>query len=297
MDLVYNNYLRGYGNGTTWRVEIDPPSRPVKSYYEETCIAAEMVWSRKQGNLNVLYSGGMDSEYVINVFLSMGMRVTPVIMKLGPDYNYHDFNNAIKFCRERDISFTVVDLDFEKFVETQLLEILERNQSGRYQMAATMWLASQVDGTVITGNDPPLLVQRKPWKQHPHGIFLEELEVIHSQFNCWKNDGIYGTPFFLSYTPEMMLAILKEQTYVDFATGRHNHATTDAVKINVFNNQNKFAMEPRTKYTGYETIERSNIFAHSNIQDTVKKLLKWRGITYFKYDALVDRLTSGISQV
>lgn len=295
MELIHNNYMRGSGNGPTWNVSIDPPGRSVKSYYEEACIAAEMVWSKKQGRIYVLYSGGMDSEYVINVFLSLGMNVTPVVMNLEPFYNRHDVHYALKFCKSRNLSYYTINLDFDTFVKSgKMLEILTRNKAGRYEMAATMWLATQLDGTVITGNDPPLLLNRKG---ELAGVFLEELEYIHSQFNCWQNDNVYGTPFFLSYTPEMMLSILKEETFVKFSKGDHDHKTTDAVKIGVFNNQNKFTMEPRNKYTGYEQLKHKPIFNHPDIQFSLKEHTKWCGATYFDYSTILNRLTSQVSSV
>ena len=294
MELIHNNYMRGTGNGPTWNVEIDPPTRPVKSYYEEACVAAEMVWSQKQGTVYVMYSGGMDSEYVINVFLSLGMDVTPVIMRLQPNYNDHDFQYALKFCNKRGLSYQIIDLDFDKFVSSgKMFEIATRNKAGRYELTASMWLASQLDGTVLTGNDPPLLLHR--YKSMP-GVYLEELEYIHSQFNCWRNDGIYGTPFFLSYTPEMMLAILNEQTFVDFSK-TPQIKNTDSVKIGVFNNQNKFVMETRTKFTGYEYVAKSKIYNHPDIQRSLKEHKQWCGVTYFEYNKLRSWLTSQIPEV
>jgi len=34
MELIKDNYLRGFETGDTWRVEIDPSNRPVKSYFK-----------------------------------------------------------------------------------------------------------------------------------------------------------------------------------------------------------------------------------------------------------------------
>jgi len=244
--LLKDNYFRHHGSGDNFSITFDPITTPFGNYFEESKIAAEEVYALKTGNLHLMYSGGMDSEYVINVFLSLGMKVTPVIMRLQPGYNDHDTHYAMKFCQNNKLDYHLINLNYDKFVETQMLDIMERNRVGRYEIAASMWLAKQVDGTVITGNDPPLLLQR--YKEAPRGIFLEELEYIHSQFNCWKNDGIYGTPFFLSYTPEMMLAILKEPTFVEFAQKQHPYKSTDYVKVGVFNNQTKFKLEPKPNH-------------------------------------------------
>lgn len=298
MELIHNNYMRGYDNGNMWRVEIDPPHIIPKSYYEEACKAAEIIWSQKQGELHVLYSGGMDSEYVISVFKSLGMNVIPVIMKLKSKtgyYNKHDLDYAFKFCTNTNLSYQTYELDFDKFIKSgEALSIINSCQCSRYEMAASMWLASQVNGTVITGNDPPTVLGM------PFGYCLEELEVSHSQLTYWRNNNIEGTPFFLEYTPEMLLSFLQDTAIIKFVqqpidyvykNRSFNAISTDTVKVSVFNNQDKFVIEPRTKYTGYETIQTSAIASHENALLANQNKALWDGKCYYDYRVLMNKLT------
>ena len=281
MEYIKDNYLRGYGSGPTWRVEIDPATRPVGTYYEEACKAAEIVWSQKQGELFVLYSGGMDSEYVINVFLSLGMKVTPVVMRLQK-YNAHDTDYAYTFLRDRGLTHYSFDLNFDQFVESgQMRSIAEASCCATFGLSASMWLAKQLDGTILTGNDPPLL------RTTSSGRMLEELQYIHSQFNFYKKESIYGTPFFLSYTPEMMLSFLKNNTIQHYARGAYPQCSdTNQVKAMVYNDQNKFKITNRIKYTGYEQIMKSKIFKHGDVQALCPRE-EWNGVSYFKYNEIV----------
>ena len=207
MDLLYNNYMRSSGNGPTWCVEIDPPTRPVKSYYEETVIAAEMIWATKEGPLQLCYSGGLDSEYVLAVLTKLGMKVDVIIMRTA--YNYPETAYAFRYCEANNIIPTIIDLDYDKFVDSyEYLEIAESMKCAAWQLPSNMWLAKQLDGTVITGNDPPHM----KLNQKNNLWYLDEEEIIHSQFNFWKQNKIKGTPFFLSYTPELMLSFLLDPT-------------------------------------------------------------------------------------
>jgi hypothetical protein len=246
MELLHGNYLRGYGHGPTWTVEIDPPTRPVKSYYEETKVAIEMVWANKQGPLQLCYSGGLDSEYVLSVLLEMGMTVEPVIMRTA--YNHPETNYAFRFCEDKRLTPTIIDLDYDKFVESgQLLEIAKNIDCASWQIPANMWLCSQLDGTVITGNDPPHLIKKADglW-------YLDEEEIIHSQFNYFKKYNIYGTPFLLSYTPELMYSFLIDPTMSDLGNDRiQGKLGSNSTKVHVFNNNNgAFRLENRTKLCG-----------------------------------------------
>lgn len=297
MELIHKNYLRGSGHGPTWNVEIDPPSRPVKSYYEETVIAANMIWDQKQGKIHLLYSGGLDSEYVLGVFLNLGMEIQPVIMKLRSDtgeiYNIHELNYAFEYCNQKNLSPTIIDLNFDEFVRSgKFLEISESVECAAYQLPASMWLASQIDGTVITGNDPPhmkLNTTDNLW-------YLDEEEYNHTLLTYWKKYGVYGTPYFTSYTPEMMLSFLLDPTMEALA----NHAYpgklgTNSTKVNVFNRYSNLNLVQRVKQHGYEKVETCPIFEHTAIQTVISRKDRWLGTSDHQYHKVVATLKSGLT--
>lgn len=291
MNLLYNNYMRSSGHGDTWCVEIDPPSRPVKSYYEETVIAAEMIWSMKEGPLYLCYSGGLDSEFVLAVLKKLGMQVNVVIMKTA--YNHPETQYAFKYCSANNIDPIIIDLDYDKFVSSdEYLEIAESMQCAAWQIPANMWLAKQLDGTVLTGNDPPhmkLNLKDNKW-------YLDEEEIIHSQFNFWRQNKIKGTPFFLSYTPELMLSFLLDPTMQQLANNNiSGKLGTNSTKVHVFNNGSGFTLENRIKKCGYELVEESSIFHHPNIQTVRSWENKWKGTSDHQYHDVVNKLSNGVS--
>ena len=109
---LQDGYLSWTGNGPTWRVHINSVNRPIKSFYEETVLVAEHIWAKKQGKIHLCYSGGLDSEYVLAVFRTLGMPITPVIMRT--QYNHHETQYAFKYCDENSIKPVVIDLDYDK---------------------------------------------------------------------------------------------------------------------------------------------------------------------------------------
>lgn len=288
MDLLYNNYMRSSGNGPTWCVEIDPPTRPVKSYYEETVIAAEMIWATKEGPLQLCYSGGLDSEYVLAVLTKLGMKVDVIIMRTA--YNYPETAYAFRYCEANNIIPTIIDLDYDKFVDSyEYLEIAESMKCAAWQLPSNMWLAKQLDGTVITGNDPPHM----KLNQKNNLWYLDEEEIIHSQFNFWKQNKIKGTPFFLSYTPELMLSFLLDPTMERLANNEiPGKLGTNSTKVEVFNRDSGLQLENRLKKSGYELVEKSFIFQHPNIQTVISWEEKWKGTSDHQYHEVVKKLQS-----
>ena len=160
MELTKNNYLRGYGHNDEWHVNIIPAARKVKSYYEETVDAMENLYATKTGKFQVLYSGGVDSQYVCEVLLKLKMDFEPIIIRLtgnnGEVYNQHDISYAFDFCTSKNITPIIYDLNFDDFVESgKIVEIAESVNCCSFALPATLHVVSQLDGyTVIAGGDP-----------------------------------------------------------------------------------------------------------------------------------------------
>ena len=241
MELIKDNYLRGSGSGDTWHVDIDPPKRKVKTYFEETLITSEYMYANKTGKLMLMLSGGLDSEYVFRVFRHLKFDFTPVIIRLvgkhyHTDYNIHDTKNAFEICKNHDITPTVITFDFDKFVDSgELFENMHRFHAGGFGVATILKVVELLDGFTVYGNDPPYMrLNNGVWQ-------LEEEEMIHAILRAYKGLNLNGCPFLLSYTAEMMLSFLLEPRIVNLANGMYPGKTgTNSSKSYVFNNGSGF---------------------------------------------------------
>lgn len=291
MDFLRNNYMKSSGNGESWHVDISPAEYNVGTYFQETVKTMEYVYANKDGHLYVLYSGGMDSEYVCEILLYLKMNFTPVIIDIK--YNAHDIDYAFKFCERKNIKPLVIDFNYDKFVESgEIVEIANNMKCCSYRMPATMKAMLELDGFVMLGNDPPYMRKNgNKWQ-------LEEEEVIHSIFNFYKHYNIKGCPFVLSYSPEMMLSFLIDPTMKDLATGKKytGRLGTNSTKVNVFNNNNNsFQISNRKKFTGYEQIENSDLINHPNIKLIESYRSKWNGCYKVDYDVIVKQLSKELN--
>lgn len=298
MELTKDNYLFGTGHGKTWHVNIDPPLRKVKTYFEETLEAVEYVYANKTGKFQVLYSGGLDSQYVCEVLLHLGMEFDPVIIELknnaGDVLNSHDIQFAYEFCNAKNITPVVYDLNFENFVKTgKNVEIAKSVTCCSFALPATMHVASQLDGFSLLGNDPPYL-------RNENGTWvLEELEYIHSLLRFYKKYEVNGCPFLLSYTPEMMLAFLLDPRIKQLGSGKFPaRKGSNSSKSYVFNNGSGFNMPVydfatmnRIKFTGYENIFKSELMSHPNLAVFEEFKKEWNGEYLEPYADAVKRLS------
>jgi hypothetical protein len=281
---LHDGYLNWSGEGSSWNVDIKPVTQPVKSFYEETVKVAEMIWSQKSSPLYLCYSGGLDSEFVLCLFLNLKMNIQPVIMRT--QYNHPETKYAFKLCEEKNIKPIIIDLDYDKFIESgKFLEIATETKCAAYQYIANMWLTSQIDGTVITGDsNPHIFLKDGKW-------YVDEIEPTYRQFDYFIKNKIEGTPFFLSYTVEQYLSFLIDPTMKRLANNELPGKTGSySSKVHVYNNQDIFVLEQRKKLTGYELVESSSIFNHPDMKLVESWKSKWWGSHDTEYYTLINKL-------
>ena len=86
IDLVKNNYYRKIGTGSTFSVEFDKMPSATLNHTEESKKAAIELYDLKQGELHLCYSGGVDSEFMLSIFMELGIPFTPVVFKITPNW-------------------------------------------------------------------------------------------------------------------------------------------------------------------------------------------------------------------
>lgn len=300
MELIKDNHMYGTGNGPTWQCTMGAPNKKVGSYYAETVNAFEYIYANKTGKFQVLYSGGADSQYVCEVLLKLGMPFEAVVIHLttsdGQVLNDDDIKYAYDFCESKGIKLVKYNLDFEKFVDSgKILEIAIDCQCSKLTLPATMHTVGQLDGYVIVGSGDPYL--RYKSKENMWGILQSEWEF--SWINYYNNNRINGTPFILSYTSEMLLAYLLDDSINKLGTGQFpGKLGSYSTKSRVYNNQSGFNItaydyvkKNRIKLTGYEKIQYLPIMDHPNIKKFTEFLDIWDGEHFEEYTKLVERLS------
>jgi hypothetical protein len=284
IDFVKNNYLKFLGTGPSFHFEMDQlPLR--KNFYLECCLAAEEIYANKQGQLYVMYSGGVDSENTLSVFLSLRMNVIPVIIKFKNNYNNHDLTYAFDFCESNNISPLVIDFDFDQFVISgKILEIADEMKTSTYHRPATAYAIGQLDGTVLAGDGEFYI------KKYENGVWNIEIDQHElSVYNFMKKQGIIGTTHFNCYTPQMVAAWMTDPTMEDLANNRvPGKLGSHSSKYIIYSRHSPVKFKKRPKITGYEVIEKSPIFQHPNIKEITEMNKIYNGTISIPYSNFVS---------
>jgi hypothetical protein len=257
---IKSNFMRPSGTGLTWKFDLDPLPKKFDNYFIEACRAAEEIYDLKEGKLHVMYSGGVDSEHALAVFLHLGIDVTPVIVKLSPDYNNHDISYALKFCEKKNIKPRIIEIDFKKFLESGKFEevnnIIKSNACGR---ASTCYALGQVDGSIVCGEGDPH-ISKDPTTEI---WYFNDVEHAYSMNTYREHKGIDGTIFFNGYTPEMYSAFLTDPRMRNLADNKvPGKLGSHSSKYIIYNRHSGFNLEKRPKYHGFEKILETELITH-----------------------------------
>jgi hypothetical protein len=146
---------------------------------------------RQTKYVEVLYSGGLDSELVLLSCLKNNIPVIAITLVIKIDgliINTHDLYYAEKFCRENNITHKLIELDADKFFrDGKHLAYLTPYYITEPHVATHLWLIEQCSYFPILGGD-------WPWVQtHIENKVLSPFRLEFSSYERFMTDkGIHG---------------------------------------------------------------------------------------------------------
>jgi hypothetical protein len=192
---------------------------------------------RQSKYVEVLYSGGLDSELVLLSCIRNNIPVkamTLVIKIKGLIINTHDLYYAQKFCVEHNIEHKMVELDADKFFENgTYLNYLTPYHITEPHVATHMWLIEQCSYFPIIGGDWPWV------HMHVDNKILSPFKMEFSSYERFMKDkGIYGIGNMISNSLESSCKFI--QLHLDNYQGNEN--------ISVFKTRMYQNIEPTIEY-------------------------------------------------
>ena len=214
---------------------------------QECLQTAKLIREDKKGSLQLLFSGGIDSEIILRSFRQLEIPIDVVVIRFKNDLNIQDISWAVVTLEGLGIKYRFLDLDIRKFLENEAFDKAKISQSRAPFMHVLCWALDQLDGIPILGSGELELVRNETTKSYEH-IENESRMGMLKYLNYNNRDGV---PLFFQYTPELMLSWLQEPLIKGFVA-YSSEANSRARKTEIFHNY--FDMLPRRKYDGYEKI-------------------------------------------
>jgi hypothetical protein len=279
----------------TWCVDYGRSSRPARDWRSECIETARLIRDDTSLDLWVLFSGGIDSEVVLQSFIFAGIPVRAAITRFRNDLNRQDTRFAVKFCETHRIPYKLLDIDIVEFFESgDAFAYAERTRCVQPQLLHTMWAMDKVDGYPILGSAECYLVKRSAQPdfllgadEDPNVWEMFEKERIASWYRHLMVRNRDGCAGFFQYNPENMLSFLTDCIMEDLCLNRiPNETDTMSLKGAIY--RKHFLLEPRPKYHGFENV--------LHLDDRLRPILErsfgdHNGIVKTPYDKLVAMLS------
>lgn len=254
----YDNvpYARREDKAQTFQIWYDKPE-VIGSLREQSINAAKAVRELTDKEIVVLYSGGMDSEWVIESFVSAGIEVTPLIIEYAGGLNSHDINWAKRYLSRRNITnviHEVLDLR-EWYASSQIKEIAYQTQT--IELAYTTQFQSLIRNNngsrfFITGYDEPGMAADDSGAERQWKLFYNERH--YSVVKLFAEYGIPGAPNWGRFDSKLFASYVCQPQWQMLAANMYSPQiwNSELVKVPMFQAAFPF-MEARPKYTGFET--------------------------------------------
>jgi hypothetical protein len=274
-EYTENNHFKfGYDNqwfidrpnvNNKWSVQYGQCKRPVQNWREECKLAASKIYDQRKGlPIDILFSGGKDSEITLRSFLEIKVPVNVHFVDYD-FYNMYDKRWATKICEFFNIKLNIHNLDIRKFWRSdECMQIANSSKSVSPQLISQQWLMSQVDGIPVLGSGEcytarsDIAIQKKIEKGHRNlnnvNWVLVEREKIATWYRYLISNNRPGIPGFFQYTPELMLSFLEDPICQDL------HSNITKGKLSNSSSKSSICLKhwpevkKRYKKTGFENL-------------------------------------------
>jgi hypothetical protein len=192
----------------------------VKSYYEELKDNATRIRDMFTGSLDLLFSGGIDSEVVLRIYNDLKIPINVYIFKYENNYNYREFNQAIKVCEALGSNYTVIDFNLEKFFENEAHSIWSKANCRGSGWLPHMKMTEYLDGTPIIGSGDPYWVRTSKdlTMQHPWVFEIDEGAKAWTVYHKHIQRNVVAD--WYEYSPEMIISHLNLPLIQDLLNDR-----------------------------------------------------------------------------
>ena len=283
MHLSYLNYITFSGHGSDWAVHLKrSTSNSLGSWKAESIRAAQIISKEANEPIMLLFSGGIDSEFMIRIFTEAAVEFKVGIIDYN-GWNTHDTKYAYDYCKQHGIDPITVSVDIENLIASGEFENIATNaKCCAHQMIPVMKGLTLFNGTIIMANGEPY------FKNYEGNWQWEETEKVNAYNNFYNIYDIDGTPDFLRYTPEMVLAFANNSLVKDLVNNKlPGKLSTRTSKNKIYSDGFNFVT--REKYTGWEKIRETAW--HDESLTIISKIQEgYNGVFSLPVNELITRL-------
>ena len=218
-------------------------------------------------NICLFYSGGGDSEIILQSFIGAG-RVPKKIIFLDYGTNLYDRHFAMSFAKFYRIPIETIPFDAVEMLNSgESFEICNKYQCG--QIGLSFYLKAIEDHCknyyVVTGDEPYIENMQNPINGTSEWQFFAR-ESFYSLWKVFIHNQVDGCPNFIQYSPELFASFFEDRVMRLLRNGQTKFTTSNQVKQTMY--RNNFFLRYREKSTGMENF---GTLIHQKNQELLEK--------------------------
>jgi hypothetical protein len=243
------------GKMNSFHTELQDIEFPVGRTLSE---AINDILSKRQTKfVEILFSGGLDSECAMNMCLANNIPVRAVTMKLhinGIVVNTQDLYYSEKYCRENHVEQKIIDLNIATFFENgDFASYLDPYRMTVPHAATHFWLLEQCTGYPVLGGD-----YNWPWAGTGHHALSPARHSISCYSRFMEDKGIDGVGHLMNATLETNLMLIREHVRLienDTVGAYGPDHRVIYLKKHIYENLGSKPLDPRMRSFGWESID------------------------------------------
>jgi len=173
-------------------------------------VAAEIY--ERYGPIDILFSGGLNSQIILKCFIDLGIPVNIKIFSYENNINYHwDVAAAEKFCKDHSLHYQKINFDLQKFFENDAEDFFLKSFNADVSKLPVMRMIEYCDNVPIIGTAYPLISRSNFFYDD---IADWELRILESEINLMGYTKLINRPvisnFFL-YDKDFLSTLLETE--------------------------------------------------------------------------------------
>lgn len=202
--------------------KLNKNARPKTQKYKDSLKSnARMIADCVSGTLDVLLSGGIDSEVVVRINHDLGIKQNVIIVRYEDNINIRDVNSAIEICQSLSIKPHIVDFNLKDFFENEAEDFYYKTYAPRVELLPRFKWHHMFDNTVIFADGEPYwrrdnesnYSKSSSWRP----VFYEH-EFAHIIYGERYKTNVIGS--WYQFTPDIFFTFPKEDIIVPVITDK-----------------------------------------------------------------------------
>lgn len=195
-------------------ITLNPYEFTSKGFYRN-CIDAANNIANRYDNLYVSYSGGLDSEFVLNTFIDASIDITPILVKTS--FNKEEYEYALKYCKERNLKYEVLEFSNDAFIRQLHQKTHRRNlhaMLGGLPLIVNDYVKAR-QGHLLNGYGDPFTIKEATLHQlehYPLSTISNTLEFSEWDYYPEAYDSDNPNAFF-TYNLPVFYSMISEVNY------------------------------------------------------------------------------------